>query len=452
MVVKPRNSVPMKLNDFTVFLFRKLVNFCCISVKPEELLSSADMEALQRWSKMQKANVPIAPWPLAAPTGDGDKKPDTVAVNAGIQQPGVNTAAPPPDGETRVFHSNERNVQQQTLDLLQQRLLDNIREVKSESYDPQMKLQTESLPQRNDFDKEVAEFSVDFSNVPLGDLDFLSMVGPELDKILTNSLSMENENAIASVQPPISTCPASIFSSTASSSIPPTFTMSSSDTETFMQSLCATQKDITGGLSSHPFSQHTAAAYSQNSSNPLGVVANTGQNRLSPSQYQSDSQHSVSPVQGHSPQFFTTGNQQPTQNQSIVTQQQNFNQSPNFPSFSSYAAQPGVYAEQGASQMAGSQPASHVQQQGAIDGGGRSSSNSNSPPALQVNAHNSQLSFQNLFQTNTLTAQQLDVSRYQVYRYLSTVKSFVLIWHLISCILLVGQSTNLRSERNIYLF
>lgn len=94
-------------------------------------MTNEDKELLQRWAKMQQANVPIAPKPIVEGRGQGQ----TASV---LSNPSHNKANNTNSGQVKkvssdsaihsqdqVYYGSERRVQQGTLDLLQQRILGN---------------------------------------------------------------------------------------------------------------------------------------------------------------------------------------------------------------------------------------------------------------------------------------------------------------------------------------
>ncbi|WAR03888.1 MK07-like protein [Mya arenaria] len=379
------------------------------NAKRDELLSSEDIQALHRWTKMQQVNVPIAPRPAVTP-GHTAKHLDSAAGNTNLSAAcelagGTTDQGQQNSNSNNVFYGNKRNVQQETLNLLQQRLLANNPENKvgqvsqNTSSVPQQTDNKESSNLSEDLDKNESNFNVDFSDVPLGDLDFLSMVtSPDIANLLSTDLPCDDQNDISSQQHGVFYAPNTILSNRTSSLTVP-YTTTGSSSPSFIQNTCS----VSDVDSQRTIQSHEMPDLSQGMLQP-----NSNLNSLSPSQYQQPatspgSQHSVSPVNRLSPQFFGGENQQQSQNQVCgVSQTQD-----SFLPFSGTGAQNDSGADlfmgpsngQG-QQMSGQQVHATYPPQGltGLREQQDSSSNSNSPP-LQVNVQQSQLSFQNLFQS-----------------------------------------------------
>ncbi|KAH3889977.1 mitogen-activated protein kinase 7-like [Dreissena polymorpha] len=375
----------------------------------EEQLTSADMEALNRWMMMQKVNIPIAPRPsntIATPdqTKTGLKSSDNAL-------PG--------------FSNSERNVQQGTLDLLQQRILANAQDSRQEMPMAEALSKVPSTGQLPDLplqgvggvsvSKKASDFSVDFSSVPLGELDFLTMVSsPEIVKMLSQNAAESQQQFpnISRTQSQFSNESTSQFTDNSFVDTTVPFPSADSDTTNFLRSLCASSM-----LSNENTLNDQHHGYGVQQTNELNVLPNY-QNSLLPNPYQHQCQQSSSPGSQHSvssadrsPHFLdSTGNQ-------TCVQQNQSNSTPSnmMPYFGNISNKNEAQADASLFMGAGSfqnqfvysnQNFENVRNQSTFQqefqDSQTSSSNSNSPPPLLVNTRHPQMSFQNIFQSGAM--------------------------------------------------
>lgn len=505
----------------TVFYSVLFLANALFAAKVEDLLTSEDKELLQRWTKMQKVNVPIAPKPRSESLGQGQESAITDASGSGsmnrlrkdsIGQVDQCSGQGQPGQGQPSFHSNQMNVQQETLDLLQQRILGNSVGIKQEevggeklqqpvvskssppsvighvSHTSHSGQQVANAPALNItapsadapgmgmnvthneskvLNKESANgnFSVDFSEVPLGDLDFLSMVtSPDITKILSQNITEELQRAsINTSRADFRPAEELQYSDVGQMRTEPSF--QDENSQDFLQKLCSQSSPVSvvSRRTSDNFVPQDCVQ--DNSANHLNVSPSY-QNRLSPNLYQQGhspaSQQSVSPNQRISPHFFDQGGDQNSVN---TSQQMGAQVQPQIFTFSNQSnVLPGVGNQSNVLPNVGqhqSNVASHLPFQGMnvnlsdrnpdpstlfmssresqnqsvadpqrdfnyrnqstivqeVRDSHNSSSNSNSPPPLSVNTQQTQLSFHNIFQNPVAGPShagnnQLDVSNF----------------------------------------
>ena len=468
-----------------------------LSAKKDELLTSEDKELLHRWTKMQTVNIPIAP----RPRSDSQSR-DNLGSDSGVtgsHDQAKNSASQGQGhsdndgGQGHVsYNTSLRNVQQGTLDLLQQRILGNSakQEVEVSGEKPQQTnvgmtqntmmahsdnqtlpntsqtnvsspcQQQTNLPvpqmentSMNKADEDI-DYSVDFSNVQLGDIDFLSMVNsPEMANILTQDIvdEINSHNMPATTQPQYTGN--SNLQYTGMSQMPAQPTLDSP--QDFLQKLCSQTSPsalVDNRRSSGNFVPHDNLC--DTSGNQLSVSPDF-KKRLSPSHYTqghaSNLQPGVSANQRVSPQFFNQSGGQNVVTPSQQVQPGNQSQIFNFDNQSNLLPQVGQ-SQMGASggqglpfqdvglrmnsrnppdpsmlflssqetqnQSVGNQQQINYRNQSRalrqeVGDPYHSSSNSNSPPTLSVNTQQPQQSFRHFFQNpmpGPSHGSQLDVS------------------------------------------
>ncbi|KAL4223999.1 Mitogen-activated protein kinase 7 [Mactra antiquata] len=423
----------------------------------EELLSNEDKELLQRWAKMQQVNVPIAPKPRSEVAGQGrsstsgssQSTSQSIGDTAGgkIKKVGSDGSA---EGQGQIFHSTERNVQQGTLDLLQQRILNNttiasqtnahiVNTSQTQAQLPNIVTATDHTSQANISSQNSMQvqntqnaitshntlpvhpgdnFSVDFSgvtmddlsNVPLGDLDFLAM-SPDIENILGGG-SLPGHH----VSPPVSTQqnynPVSISQIYNGSQYNPQTYNTQTNTTAFIENMCSNPQQINSQRTSGNF----VPLELPRDNSRLSVSPNFPNNSVSPtgasflSVHSPESIHSTSPCNQHiSPNVpFDRGSDQPLQQHGyippILSSYQNEDLSLSSINPSNLFLQSRQPSEQTVSQpfpQSTDQTQTFYRNQSGIldvNDSHNSSSNSNSPPALSVNTQQAQMTFRQMFQ------------------------------------------------------
>lgn len=394
-----------------------------------ELLTNEDRELLQRWAKMQKVNVPIAPRPgsqslwqstqtqanLSVQPTISTIQSSSASIAIGQPVPSMTVQGQVPD-EGLGFHNNKRNVQQGTLDMLQQKIFTNNtknsnRAMCNDKADAESQVTSATLSSNQPSDKLPTSatsdtFNVDFSNVPLGDLDFLSIVGsPEIADLLAQNIADDLRNSVfATSEQQFPSQSSHIYRN---SDFNPS-TLNSQGHGSFLQSLCfQTPNTDTSSISleagklnankcsNEALQSHQELPLSQSPNNLS--ISNHFQNRPSPTQSlqnQSASSQFSMPLNQSVPFTMEQNSQvfiQQQQTHAIPFQNQSDNINPGV--FMNANKNTNASSESGQSFMYRNQSGIQVLQDPY-----QSSSNSNSPPALSVNTRHAQMSFQSLFQ------------------------------------------------------
>jgi hypothetical protein len=464
-------------------------------------LTSEDKELLQRWAKMQQVNVPIAPKPIVEARGqaasinsNASQTPKNTSTNsAQVKKVSSDSAIL---GQSTSYQSSERRVQQGTLDLLQQRILgsNSVSTLANQSAtgsslgkDSVSTLpgQVSAMPGRDGTNNRLSfgnnpvvseqagssqslfsrtqnnsmtsvnqemqapqsgaapsssNFSVDFSNlpigdlsnVPLGDIDFLSMMpSPEIASIFAQNIPDElQQNSVAAQQQNFNELQNQQMYSGANFN--QTSFTSQPSTNEFIENLCSEAASV----DARPASDHFVSLDLQQNKSPntLSVSPNFT-NRVSPTaQYghSPGSHHSLSPNQQISPNVYydSSGNQTVQDTQGYPQSNIPTHPGSNLPSYQgnsirmnemnpadlfmqSRQAPDQIVTQSNQNFMFGNQ--SDVRNQNVAQSnqnfGNRiqtgaqefrdschSSSNSNSPPSLSVNTQQAQMTYRRMFQ------------------------------------------------------